>query len=381
MQQSQIKPHRGHLLGAILLICGACLGGGVLSLSFLKNGSSFMSTSITLLVCWFFAVCSGLLFLEANLWVGPNKHMIGISQKLLNPFFRFIIILSYLLICYVTLTLFIANGAELFLSDVSATTLAFNRNSTCLLLALFLGSFIYLGVLSISRVNALLIALALSLGFVFMRQTMGQIHLKIIVSNSSFAFLSIPFFFSAFSFQSVIPTLSVYLKGHIKSLRLAIIIGPLCALAIYLLWSMWFVQGNFLNQSWMTGISRFFIFLILISAFLGISAGLFDFLAEGLKESKRGWDKLLLTLLICIPVVVGAIFFSNFFNKIFEMIVVRYAIPLLYGLMPVLLVYKRRLSIAEQRQAAFKRKWDLVVLFLWGCFVILSPFILNQISF
>ncbi len=377
MQRSQIKPHQGHLLGAILLICGACLGGGVLSLSLLKNVYGLMQTSIALLVCWFFAVCSGLLFLEANLWVGSGKHMIAISQKLLNPFSRFILILSYLLICYVTLILFIANGAELFLSDVSANALAFNRNFTCLLLGLFLGSFIYLGTLSISRINALLIALALCLGFVFMSQTISQIHFKNIVANSAFAFLSIPFFFSAFSFQTMIPTLSSYLNGHIKSLRLAIIIGPACALLIYVIWSMWLAQGNFLNQSLMTGVSSFFIFLILISAFLGISAGLFDFLAEALKESKRGWHKLLLTLLICIPVVIGAIFFSNFFNKIFEMIIVRYVAPLLYGLIPVLLVYKRRRSIAEQRQAAFKRKWDLVVLFLWSCFVILSSFILN----
>lgn len=294
----------------------------------------------------------------------------GDISKTFKPFFSFIFIIGYLLICYVLLTLFVATGAKLFLSDISTSTLVFNRSSICLLLGLTLGSFIYLGLLSVSRINGLLISLALSLSFVFIVQKIQYIHFQNIISHHSFSILSIPFFFSAFSFQTVIPTLSTYLNGHIQSLRLTIIIGPTIALLAYILWSIGLGQGDFLNQPIWNGVSRFLIFLILIGSFLGISTGLFDFLAEGLKEPKRGWHKLMLTLLICIPAVISAILFSNFFYKLFGTIIVPYVAPILYGIMPVLLIYNRRSNIAVQRQDVFKRKWDLIAMLLWTCFIV-----------
>ena len=106
-----------------------------------------------------------------------------------------------------------------------------------------------------------------------------------------------------------------YFKDDLNSLRKVIIYGSLIPLVCYILWEVVIMgvvsrdgdQGlialtfsdhatsgltdalsNAVNSQWITGFFGLFTSICMITAFLGVSLGLFDFLADGLKLNKAG---------------------------------------------------------------------------------------------
>ena len=68
------------------------------------------------------------------------------------------------------------------------------------------------------------------------------------------------------------------------------------------------VQGAFLGP-----IVHFFSFFAIVTSFLGISLGLFDFLSDGLKIPETGLGKVALGLLVLIPVLFLPLFMKGLF--------------------------------------------------------------------
>jgi tyrosine-specific transport protein len=120
---------------------------------------------------------------------------------------------------------------------------------------------------------------------------------------------------TSFGFASIVPSLREYFHDDIKSLRKVILFGSLIPLACYILWDaviMGVVQREgsnglialtsnehatsgltnalsvAVNSSWITGFFGFFTSICMITAFLGVSIGLFDFIADGLALKKTG---------------------------------------------------------------------------------------------
>ena len=108
---SQLK--KGHFIGAIFLVAGTCIGGGILALPLLTGLAGFLPSSLMLLLCWLFMTSTGLLYLEVNIWLGSDIHIIGMARRLLGPIGKAISILVYLFICYTSLVAYISGGGGL----------------------------------------------------------------------------------------------------------------------------------------------------------------------------------------------------------------------------------------------------------------------------
>jgi tyrosine-specific transport protein len=120
---------------------------------------------------------------------------------------------------------------------------------------------------------------------------------------------------TSFGFASIVPSLREYFNDDIQALRKAIIFGSLIPLTCYVLWIAVIMgvvarEGNeglialmstdhvtsdltnalstAIQSKWITGFFGFFTSICMITAFLGVSIGLFDFLADGLKLQKTG---------------------------------------------------------------------------------------------
>jgi len=120
---------------------------------------------------------------------------------------------------------------------------------------------------------------------------------------------------TSFGFASIVPSLRDYFDNDIRTLRRVILFGSLIPLVCYIIWDA-VIMGvvsregtnglialmnsehatsgltEALNQSvqsqWISGFFGFFTSICMVTAFLGVSLGLFDFLADGLKLKKSG---------------------------------------------------------------------------------------------
>lgn len=95
------------------------------------------------------------------------------------------------------------------------------------------------------------------------------------------------------------------------------------------------------QSHWVSVIAEYFAFFALVTSFLGIALGLFDFLSDGLKIPNEGFGKVVLSLLIIIPTFI----FSAYFERVFLLALDTsggFGDSILNGIMPVLMVWVGR---------------------------------------
>jgi tyrosine-specific transport protein len=182
--------------------------------------------------------------------------------------------------------------------------------------------------------------------------------------------VAIPLLLTTFSFQTMVPSLVPYLKRNIKALRIAVIGGTTITLIIYAIWQMLILgivpaEGanslaealargepatQFLREHvdgrWVVAVAEYFAFFAIVTSFLGIALGLFDFLADGLHIKKDTAGKLLLGFLIIVPTLICATYFERIFIVALETSG-GFGDSILNGLIPVAMAWLGRYYMKE----------------------------------
>ena len=137
----------------------------------------------------------------------------------------------------------------------------------------------------------------------------------------------------------------VYFESDVKKLRRAILIGSLIPLVCYIFWDM-VIMGvlpleglhgliaimqsknstsdlvNSLNSvaanDFITFAVKLFTSICVLTSFLGVSLCLMDFMADGLQVEKKGFNKIIVSLITFVPPVVIVMFWPNMFIKALE---------------------------------------------------------------
>lgn len=334
-----MNANKGSVLGATSLVAGTCIGGGMLALPVATGAAGFFSSSVMILLGWAFMTITALLLLEANLWMEKDAHVLTMAGRFLGPVGKVIALLLYLFISYASLVAYSDGGGQL-LNAALDNFLGIHLTwywGEILFVALF-GGVIYLGNVFVGRINTLLM-IGLVVSYVLLIGTgMSEVNWRLLLRNEwGSSFLAIPLLLTIFSFQTIVPSLTIYLKQDAKALRLSIILGTTISLIVYLIWE-WLVLGTVLYDGDMglakaleTGkpiteflsaavqnpmlqiFADFFAFFAIVTSFLGIALGLFDFLADGLKIKRGIGGNLILGLLIAIP----TLFFIMTLEKVF----------------------------------------------------------------
>ncbi len=394
-EQVNVPLKRGHFLGAVLLVAGTCVGGGMLALPLMTGLAGFFPSSLMLLTAWLFMTSTGLLFLEANLWLGSHKHFVSMAAALLGKGGKWITILLYIFICYVSLVAYISGGAELITGMTKGTDLFLSKNGGCLLFGLFFGLFLYSGTSFIGRVNSLLVFGMILSYLAILLLGAGEVRVNYLkYVDWKRAGWALPLLLTSFSFQTMMPSLTPYLRGHVKGLRWAIILGTSVPLAAYLLWN-WFILGVipfsgphgiqsslalglpvteslefFVKNPRVYTLASFFAFFALVTSFLGIALGLFDFLSDGFKMPQRNMNKVYLGLLVIVP----SIFFAVLYPKAFLValdVSGGYGDALLNGIIPVLMVWRGRYLFRMKGERHLPGgRISLSLLFLFACGIV-----------
>lgn len=265
---------------------------------------------------------------EINLWMEKGSHVISMASRFLGRPGKILAWLLYLFISYASLVAYTAGGGELFRSGLEAIGITLSSNLAVLVFVILFGSVLYLGNVILGRINTILM-FGLVISYILLIATgSGHVSMEPLRRHDwGNTLIAVPLLLTIFSFQTIVPSLTIYLHQDGKALRRAIIYGTTLSLLVYAIWQ-WLVLGTILydgenglaaalaqglpatqflrsatGNPWVGAFADFFAFFALITSFLGIALGLFDFLADGFKIKRTKTGNMLLGFLVALPVL------------------------------------------------------------------------------
>ncbi len=303
-------------IGSILLIVGTSIGGGMLALPVSTAEVGFTNSIFFLFICWLIMTIGALLILEVNLRLPAGSNIVSMAKATLGLPGQVIAWIAYLLLFYTLLSAYISGGSDVLNDILHQANIHFPSWSTSLMFTLLFSLVVYNGIRSVDYVNRGLMLGKLGVYLLLIIVISPKIDLTSLSGGSMKAITgSLMVLVTSFGFASIVPSLREYFHDDVHSLRKVILLGSLIPLICYILWDaviMGVVQrggdnglialmsnehatsgltnalSTAVQNQWITGFFSFFTSICMITAFLGVSIGLFDFLADGLTLKKTG---------------------------------------------------------------------------------------------
>ncbi len=213
--------------------------------------------------------------------------------------------------------------------------------------------------------------------------------------NWPLSLIGLPIAFTSFAYQGIIPTLFQAMQSDIYRMRRAILIGSFIPLIAYTIWQGLIlgivpIEGEhglaetlkeghsaiqplkyFIASPFIYLVGQYFAFFALVTSFFGVTLGLVDFLADGLKMSKTHLNKLFLCALVFLPPLFVSFLYPHLFLQALDY-AGGFGCALLLGLLPILMVWSGRYYL--NFQAAWKFPGGKVILIVLGAFVLFELF-------
>jgi len=391
-------PAMGCTFGGVMLVTGTCIGAGMLSLPISTATSGFYPSMGAFLICWAMMLLTAFLMLEVSLWLPEQTNLITMARTTLGKKGAAIAWGCYVLFLYSLMTAYTAGGAEIiekFLSLIRLEAVP----SLWVMVCLF-ATIVYLGTRWVDWVNRLLMIGLIVTYLGLMSATLPRVNITHFDGGEPRFLMTVwPLLVTSFGFHLLIPSLKNYLHSDLKSLRVAIFLGSLLSLVVYLIWQV-LVLGvvpltgeggliaiqsakkpvlalmqalSFPTQSkGLSLFSRVFSLFAILTSFVGVALGLFDFFADGFHVKKSPKGKLILALLTFLPPAL----FASTYPAAF-LIALRYAglfAAILLIIYPALMVYwgRYRLTLATGYRVAGGKSLILLALAFGAGVIILE---------
>jgi tyrosine-specific transport protein len=352
----------GHSVGGTLLVTGTSIGVGMLALPVATAAGGFIPSLVIYALCWLFMLCTGLLILEACIWMPKDANLITLASRLLGKWGKVSCWVLYLFLFFCLLIAHIAAGGSV-VSLLTGNVPVWL--STLVYVALF-SPIVYLGTLWVDRLNLVLIVGIAVTYLIFVCSSMGYINTDLLKRvNWGKAWLALPVVFTAFGYQSLIPTLFAYMNRDVKKMRMALFLGTGIPFVIYIIWELLILGivplegsgglgeamsrgenavnplGAYIHNPTLLTIGQAFAAFAMTTSYLGISIAFVDFLGDGLKIQRKGKTRIgLCALIFLVPTVITLIDPTLFLSAL------SYAggigVALLLGAMPVLMIWAGR---------------------------------------
>ncbi|WP_101774472.1 tryptophan permease [Pasteurella oralis] len=327
------------LLGGAMIIAGTAIGAGMLANPTATAGVWFLGSIILLVYTWFCMTTSGLMILEANLHYPTGASFDTIVKDLLGQGWNIVNGLSIAFVLYILTYAYITSGGSItqnFLNQVlssSGSAVEIGRTSASLLFCMVLAAFVWLSTKAVDRFTTVLIG---GMVIAFILSTSGLI--SSVKTEVLFNYLAqheghyLPYILSAlpvclvsFGFHGNVPSLVKYYDRDGKRVMKAIFLGTIIALIIYVFWQL-AVQGNlprheftpviakggdiaelltalgkYIQTDYISVVLNFFAYMAIASSFLGVSLGLFDYIADLFKLDNSLLGRSKTTLITFLP--------------------------------------------------------------------------------
>ncbi|MCH9613438.1 MAG: Tryptophan-specific transport protein [Chlamydiia bacterium] len=346
-----------HLLGAIMLIAGACVGGGMLAIPVETGVAGFVPSVVIMIISWVFMTCTGLLIVEANLWMEEGSHYLTMATRLLGMPGKIVGAILFLFMGYGSLIAYNAAGGDIIEHVLKvATTLDVGRMASCTLYALIFGFALFFSTKVLGKINTILV-IAMVFAYIFLVALgVGEAEVALLKFRAwAKTVYALPLLLATFSYQMVVPSLTPYLKRDPAALRKAVIYGTTLPFIVYIVWQFIVLgivplvsieQANelglaatvplreFVASKYLSGFATFFGFFALVTSYLAIGLGTVDFMMDTFKIKQ----KYISAALVVIPCLLFAIAYPGAFLFALN-ITGGFGDSIMNGLMPVMMVW------------------------------------------
>ncbi len=383
-----------NLVSATLLIAGTTVGAGMLGIPLVTGAAGFWPAVVITFLAWFFMLCTGLLFLEAALWLPEGGNILSMSRKFLGFKGKWFAGSTFVFLYYCLMVAYFAAGAPILITWINQIFgISLSGVPGYFVFALIFGSIVAHGVRSIDRVNFLLVVAMVIAYVALIGVGSSEVSVQRLQErNWGFMVGSVPILFSAFGYHNIIPSLCTYLKKDRKTLRLAIFLGTFIPLIVYLSWQ-WLVIGSVPKEAiadsllkgqtsaqtleFVSGnalipkLAMFFAFFAITTSLLGVAFSMVDFLKDAWHESPISTKRTFLSILTFFPPFLFVSIDPSIFDKALG-VAGGFGESILNGLLPITLVwigrYKKDLATHDALPGG---KLTLILLYLAGVFVII----------
>ena len=361
--------------GGILLIVGTSIGGGMLALPLATSSVGMFNSIIFLVCCWLVMTAGALLLLEVNVRLPVESNIISMAKATLGLPGQIIAWFCYLALLYTLLSAYISGGSDVFGGLLSQAHFNVPASITTVLFTACFSAIVYAGIRSVDYVNRGLMFGKLGIFFLLILMISPHVDVSKLRGGDWKSITgSLMILITSFGFASIVPSLRTYFKDDIKTLRLIIILGSFIPLVCYILWNSVIMGvinradlntiaqsehaisgltqalGVAIQSSKMTAFFELFTSICMLTAFLAVSLGLFDFLADGLQLKKQGIEGAGTLSLTFLPPLMIVLIYPDIY-----LYALRYAgifcVILLLALPTAMAYQSRKISMTPSTQA------------------------------
>jgi tyrosine-specific transport protein len=366
----------GSVFGGILLIAGSCIGAGMLGLPILTGMAGFFPSLIMFMIAAFFMTTTALLLVEVNGWFSVRSNFITMVSAMLGKWGRLAVWVLYLFLFYALSVAYIADSGHHLSSFLAPFGVSIPVFAGSIFFVLLFGWIVYLGTRPVDFLNRIFMAgkilayiLLLFTAFRYVKVN----NLKYV--NLDYVIGVLPILVLSFGFHNMIPTLSHYLNGDIKRIRMSILGGVFLTLVIYLFWQIIalgalpvkgsygifasFEKGidaasslkNFVDSKSTGFFAQTLAFFAILTSFLAQTLSLVHFLSDGLKVEHKKRENIWMCLLALLPPLIFAMIYPGIFYKALGFAGGVSAV-IVFGIFPVIMCYRGR--YIEERSSRYK---------------------------
>ncbi|MFT0212241.1 aromatic amino acid transporter [Pseudomonas sp. F1_0610] len=341
MPNTATAPHKHpSLLGGAMIIAGTAIGAGMLANPTATSGVWFLGSLVLMLYVWFSMFTSGLMILEANLNYEAGASFHTIVNDLLGKHWNIITGLAVAFTLYMLTYAYIfvggnatAAGLEKLLSSVTGTPTKVYEVLGSSVFLLVLGFLVWLSTKTVDRISTVLIGGMIISFFLSTGSLLSHASLPILLDSHTssgqsywqYIWVALPVCVSSFGFHGNVPSLVNYYNRNTAKIVKCIFLGSFLSLVIYILWQ-FAVQGNlprnnfapviaadgdvkvllgalsaYISTKGVSTLLDAFAYMAISSSFLGVTLGLFDYIADMFKFANTAGGRFKAALITFLP--------------------------------------------------------------------------------
>ena len=144
-------------ISVTLLIAGTTIGAGMLAIPLVTASSGFLPAFVITFFVWLFMFVTGLLFLEATLWMPKDSNVLSMTERFLGKKFKILSGSTFVFLYYCLMIAYFAAGAPLFASFIDAIfQITMKGWIIYAIFGLIFGVIVGVGIKFVDRVNYIL---------------------------------------------------------------------------------------------------------------------------------------------------------------------------------------------------------------------------------
>ena len=391
---------KNRTLGSVFIVAGTTIGAGMLAMPLAAAGVGFATTLVLLFTLWGVMCYTALLLLEVYQHVPADTGLGSLARRYLGRYGQWVTGFSMMFLMYALTAAYISGAGELLASSLNQwLDLQLSPVAGVLMFTVIAGGVVCIGTSLVDLFNRFLFSAKIIFLVVMLALLMPHVHqanLLTLPLEKGLALSAMPVIFTSFGFHGSVPSIVSYMGGNIRKLRGIFITGSAIPLVAYIFWQLATLGsidsstflGLLASQAGLNGLLQalrevvaspqvelavhLFADLALATSFLGVSLGLFDYLADLFQRRNNAVGRLQTGLITFLPPLAFALFYPRGF--VMALGYAGVALSVLALLLPSMLAWQSRKHHPQGEYRVLGGRPVLCLIFAAGIAIIAIQF-------